>query len=301
MNVKEFIDIMEKEHFINSDNYEVFASNIDEQLLLVSEFGNKERTLGIIDLDKRKYYEINCFFDFEKDKDQVIWLYKYKNDILITVKNGILDKANKTFPEGYNNISEYKPKIFESIVRRKWHDKPNYLNLKLFNNIKDIADAIKDKDKFIESSIDKYLDLGYKLIAAQKTFDEYSFNPPIELQNRITLYNACEGRKTIKIAFDYEGEQIICSPLTDCIKRISETGHAWLKFANDKDNPFYYKDYWNRDNIGINFEDIKSATYGRKLVYVRKEDKEQSLDDKLAAVDEKIKYDGKGNYKNVER
>ncbi len=314
MNVNEFIDKLEKDRFIEVNGYTVFASNIDEQLLLVSEFDYDKKSAGIVYLGKRKYYGLENSLGFKTE--EYISMYSYECEINKTIETGIKDKAKKTFPEDYNNIENYKKQIFESLIKNKYPDTSEYrflgkskhynapdhiLYFKPFQNIKDVADAIKDKDKFIESKIDQYLDFGYQLIAAQRAFEEYQYNPPVELQNRYNLKSACYDRKTIKIAFDYKGEKIICSPLTKSIEHICNTGSGQLEFANDKDDPFLKMGFYHCNQPSINFDDIKSVTYGRKLVYVRKEDKEQSLDDKLAAVDEKIKYDGKGNYKNVER
>lgn len=267
LSVKEFIDTIEKDRFMKVDNYNVFVSNIDERFLLVSNFDDEHRDLGIIDLDKRKYYALSFLLPF--NRDEFTFWSNYKVEIAESIADGIAIKAKKAFPEGYNNITHYKHWIFKSLVEGMLYDKPkDRFNRDPFHNINDVVNAIKDKDHFIESSIDRYLDLGYQLIAAQKAFEEYKTNPPVELRNRMTLYNACEGRKTIKITFNYNGNQIICRSLSESIQRICADGNGWLEFLNSKDNPFL-KMGFNRDNEpSINFDDIKFATYGHNTIYV---------------------------------
>ena len=95
LSVKEFIDTIEKDRFMKVDNYNVFVSNIDERFLLVSNFDDEHRDLGIIDLDKRKYYALSFLLPFNRD-EFILWL-NYKVEIAESIADGIAIKAKKLF------------------------------------------------------------------------------------------------------------------------------------------------------------------------------------------------------------
>lgn len=311
LSVKEFINIMEKDRVMEVNDNDVFVSNIDERLMLVSSIAQNDslfleaKLLGIIDLDKRKYYMMNSLQDEILNEDEYINLYKDIEEIKKTINNRIKLKAKKTFPEGYSDTSLYEGIIKRSIITfNNAFLSQDYKLLDLTFGLKEIIEIVKDKDKFIESNVDKYIDYGYQYILAKLNTTKYSLkilketdnkdmsSETIEICNRRILYFSLKEHEKINIILNYEGEEIACNPLAESVQEICINGSGQLKFKNDIDKPFLKIGLKDCNIQSVDFKDIKMVMFENKITY---EPKDQ---DELLAYFEKNKKEFKEKYKD---
>lgn len=311
LSVKEFINIMEKDRVMEVNDNDVFVSNIDERLMLVSSIAQNDslfleaKLLGIIDLDKRKYYMMNSLQDEILNEDEYINLYKDIEEIKKTINNRIKLKAKKTFPEGYSDTSLYEGIIKRSIITfNNAFLSQDYKLLDLTFGLKEIIEIVKDKDKFIESNVDKYIDYGYQYILAKLNTTKYSLkilketdnkdmsSETIEICNRRILYFSLKEHEKINIILNYEGEEIACNPLAESVQEICINGSGQLKFKNDIDKPFLKIGLKDCNIQSVDFKDIKMVMFENKIIY---EPKDQ---DELLAYFEKNKKEFKEKYKD---
>lgn len=311
LSVKEFIDTIEKDRVMEVNDNDVFVSNIDERLMLVSSIAQNDslfleaKLLGIIDLDKRKYYMMNSLQDEILNEDEYINLYKDIEEIKKTINNRIKLKAKKTFPEGYSDTSLYEGIIKRSIITfNNAFLSQDYKLLDLTFGLKEIIEIVKDKDKFIESNVDKYIDYGYQYILAKLNTTKYSLkilketdnkdmsSETIEICNRRILYFSLKEHEKINIILNYEGEEIACNPLAESVQEICINGSGQLKFKNDIDKPFLKIGLKDCNIQSVDFKDIKMVMFENKIIY---EPKDQ---DELLAYFEKNKKEFKEKYKD---
>ncbi len=311
LSVKEFINIMEKDRVMEVNDNDVFVSNIDERLMLVSSIAQNDslfleaKLLGIIDLDKRKYYMMNSLQDEILNEDECINLYKEIEEIKKTINNRIKLKAKKTFPEGYSDTSLYEGIIKRSIITfNNAFLSQDYKLLDLTFGLKEIIEIVKDKDKFIESNVDKYIDYGYQYILAKLNTTKYSLkilketdnkdmsSETIEICNRRILYFSLKEHEKINIILNYEGEEIACNPLAESVQEICINGSGQLKFKNDIDKPFLKIGLKDCNIQSVDFKDIKMVMFENKIIY---EPKDQ---DELLAYFEKNKKEFQEKYKD---